>query len=198
MRHARRIRRRPFLRVLLDVAAAVAVLAALALAVDRVRFGAVEAIEGYARVSDGDSLVINGLRIRLEGIDAPELQQTCIRNGADYPCGQLARDALAAMVASRVVACESGGQDRYGRMLARCEAGGQDIAAAMVAQGWAVAYGGHEAAEAGARRAGRGIWAGSFERPQDWRRAQGAMTEDVDGRGIIALLRDLWHRWAGE
>ena len=51
-------------------------------------------ITGPARVIDGDTLDIAGERIRLHGIDAPESRQTCIADGATWPCGQSATDAL--------------------------------------------------------------------------------------------------------
>ena len=48
------------------------------------------------RVSDGDSLRSGPLKIRLHGIDAPELKQTCADStGAPWPCGRAARDAMA-------------------------------------------------------------------------------------------------------
>ncbi len=125
---------------------------------------------GFARVMDGDSLRLGASEIRLEGIDAPELAQTCIRSGREVPCGREARARLAALIGGREVACSMGRTDQYGRQLARCRADGIDINAAMVSEGHAVAYGDYEAQERDARAAARGMWAGSFQRPQDWRR----------------------------
>lgn len=184
--------RRTALRRLLDLVLAVAVLAALALVASR--FGGGETVTGTARAADGDSLAMASLRIRLEGIDAPELAQSCTRDGGDWPCGRLSRDALARLVDGRVVSCEGRGHDHYGRLLARCTAGGVDLNRAMVEEGWALAYGGYEVAEAAARLAGRGMWAGSFERPQDWRRIHGGMAEEAHG-GLFAWLRGIWYGW---
>ena len=39
-------------------------------------------IAGYARVVDGDTLVIADIRVRLHGIDSPEQRQTCLLYGA--------------------------------------------------------------------------------------------------------------------
>lgn len=162
-----------------DIALALLVLGAVALA------GAyapllreAETLRGTARVADGDSLILDGERVRLEGIDAPELTQTCTRAGADYPCGREAREALARLVAGRAVSCESRQHDRYERVLATCVAGGVEVNRAMVEAGWAVAYGDYHDAEAAARQAGRGLWAGAFERPQDWRRIHGGIAEE--------------------
>lgn len=128
---------------------------------------------GPARVVDGDTLKLDGQRIRLQGMDAPELGQSCQRDGKAWPCGTTARFALAEMVQRGEVFCTASGQDAYGRALARCTVDGVDVAEELVRQGLAVAYGrhGYEAAEAQARAARRGMWAGTFEKPQDYRAA---------------------------
>lgn len=162
-----------------DLALALLVLGALALAAARAPFpGGAETLRGTARVADGDSLVLDGRRVRLQGIDAPELAQTCLRDGAARPCGREARAALARLVAGHAVTCESRRRDRYGRLLATCLAGGVELNRAMVEAGWAVSYGDYRAAEAAARQAGRGLWAGPFELPQDWRRDHGGPNEE--------------------
>jgi len=128
-------------------------------------------VEGFASVADGDSLRIDGVAIRLEGIDTPELQQTCEANGGTYRCGDAARRELARLVEGAVVTCRIVGEDRYRRSLARCEAGGEDIGAALVRRGFAVAYGKTYAREESeARRARAGLWAGRFQPPSEWRK----------------------------
>ena len=124
---------------------------------------------GVAVVIDGDSLRVAGHEVRLQGIDAPEYRQTCRREGRVEPCGHQAREALAALVGGRRVTCRSEGTDRFERTLAICEAGTWVLNREMVASGQAVAFGAYEAEEDDARRAHRGIWATSFERPADWR-----------------------------
>lgn len=127
-------------------------------------------LQGHVRVVDGDSLLLDGVRIRLQGIDAPELGQNCIMEGASWPCGREARAALAKLVDGGIVSCESYGQDRYGRILARCKAEENELNRAMVETGWAVAYGDFEAQESQARKERKNIWRGNFTRPQEWRR----------------------------
>lgn len=129
---------------------------------------------GPATAIDGDTLRLGAARIRLVGLDAPELDQTCTRpDGAEWSCGTEARAFLAAALARHDVACTRQGRDVYGRALARCSANGNDIGAALVAAGWAIDEGGY-AAEADAARAGDlGIWSGSFDRPSTWRREHG-------------------------
>jgi endonuclease YncB( thermonuclease family) len=174
---------------LADLALALAILGAVALAAEfAMRLWPGEILAGAARATDGDSLVVGGARIRLEGIDAPELAQNCRRDGSDYACGREAREALADLIAGRDVSCESRQSDRYGRALAVCAAGGVELNRAMVEAGWAVAYGGYRDAEAAARRARRGLWAGTFDEPQEWRRSHGVVVEERPA-GLLRLLR---------
>jgi len=126
------------------------------------------------KISDGDSLRSGRLKIRLHGIDAPELKQTCQgADGDDWPCGEASRAALAGMV-DRPLQCELRDVDRYGRLIMRCLAGETDIAEQLVSQGLALAYRRYSqdyvTAEQDAARAGRGMWQGRFEAPWDWRR----------------------------
>ena len=127
-----------------------------------------------ATAIDGDSLRAAGKEIRLAGIDAPELLQTCRdQHGATWACGRHAHDFLRSLVSRGNVTCASNSTDRYGRTLATCSAGDVgDIGDAMVRSGYAVSFMGvrYWAAEVEARYHKRGIWSGSFESPSDWRR----------------------------
>ncbi len=133
-----------------------------------------DAIEGRARVVDGDSLEIGGERIRLFGIDAPEGRQDCRdAQGRNFRCGDEARRALADMIGGRPVACTPVGES-HDRAVSVCRAGGRDLSEAMVREGYAVelprhSRGRYRAAEREARDGRRGLWAGTFERPADWR-----------------------------
>jgi endonuclease YncB( thermonuclease family) len=128
-------------------------------------------LEGRAQVTDGDTIRIGDTRIRLKGVDAPETEQTCSREGRSYRCGDVARRALIDLIAGREVECRASGRDRYRRILARCTVGGVDIGARMVEQGWAVSYGrDYDTQEFRAQSRSAGLWSGEFERPQDWRR----------------------------
>lgn len=127
-------------------------------------------VAGSARASDGDSFRLAGERIRLLGLDAPELSQDCASaDGGRWPCGRAARDRLARLLATGPVECRPEDRDRYDRLLARCSIGSDDIGAVLVAEGLAVSAGDYWPEEQAARKAGRGIWAGTFERPGDWR-----------------------------
>lgn len=129
------------------------------------------ALEGRAQVTDGDTIRIGETRIRLKGVDAPEMQQRCIRSGRSYACGETARQALIDLVSDEAVRCRASGRDRYKRVLARCSVNGRDIGARMVEAGWAVSYGrDYDSEEARAQQRSAGLWEGDFERPQAWRR----------------------------
>lgn len=132
-------------------------------------------VSGPARASDGDTLNLSGIIVRLHGIDAPERTQSCSRDGTSWTCGREAADRLAALVAGKTVRCEQRDMDDYGRTVATCRAGPIDLSAAMVDAGLAIALPHFTAAyvanEARAREQRLGIWAGAFERPADYRAA---------------------------
>jgi endonuclease YncB( thermonuclease family) len=130
---------------------------------------------GVASVIDADTIEIHGQRIRLHGIDAPEGGQVCLdAAGQKWRCGQRAALALQDLIGRRTVACDERDVDRYGRIVGRCLVDDLDINEWLVAQGLALAYRRYSrdyvAAEDDARAAGRGMWAGSFEPPWEWRR----------------------------
>lgn len=135
-------------------------------------------IVGRATVIDGDTLEIHGQRIRVWGVDAPEGRQTCERSGQTYRCGTEAANALSNWIGQQTVTCRAEGRpDRYRRIVARCTVSGADMGSWLVRQGWALdfarysrrAYAGEEASAKSARR---GVWAGSFVRPWEWRGQQ--------------------------
>lgn len=133
-------------------------------------------ISGTARVIDGDTLEISKQRIRIHGIDAPEGKQTCVRGGVEWLCGQEAAKRMRALVNGSQVKCEAIDNDRYGRIVGKCFANGADVGEALVLDGLALAYRQYSAdyvqAEASAKAAGRGIWAGQFVEPWDWRKGK--------------------------
>lgn len=136
---------------------------------------------GPARVADGDSLEVGTERVRLAGIDAPELAQDCGRPTGAYRCGQEARRHLAKLVAGQPVVCETTGRDRFGRILGICSVKGQELNRQMVLDGWAIDYGGgYLIEEARARAKYLGLWSGDFEDPQAFRRAN---RSDATGLG---------------
>lgn len=140
---------------------------------------------GTARVVDGDTLRIDGRTFRLWGIDAPELVQGCRLDGRNYACGREAAAHLrrlvsagavpgeAAALGAPTVVCLPRSSDAMGRPAALCRLGDMDLGAEMVRAGWALVFAAHgtdyEPEEAEAREAQRGLWAGTFDMPWEWR-----------------------------
>ncbi len=191
-RFASRSRRKGPWRLAGDVAMAVALLFLLALAAARMQ-GEPESLRGVATVHDGDTLSILDRRVRLLGIDAPELSQTCRRGEEVYPCGRHARDALRELLGDGGLVCDWSDRDRYGRLLAVCRAGETEVNAALVNAGWAVAYGAYEEMEARAKAERVGLWAGEFDSPRAWRERHGGLVEAEHVRGLFASILD-WLR----
>ncbi len=132
-------------------------------------------IAGSARVIDGDTIQIGENRIRLFGIDAPERHQTCSANSVEYACGLAATAFMQKMVQDVTVTCLEKARDRYSRIVATCSTVGGDLGLRMVANGHAVDYtqysrGAYKDAEDAARTERLGIWAGTFTRPDQYRR----------------------------
>lgn len=126
------------------------------------------------KVTDGDTITLNGEKIRLEGIDAPELAQRCLSSaGSEYDCGKLSAKALTGLLSRGPVSCEGDSVDAYGRRLATCYSGGVNVNAAMVESGQAFAFirysSSYAAEEARARTSRTGLFAGQAEAPWDFR-----------------------------
>ena len=86
-------------------------------------------------IHDGDTITVlqdkQQLKVRLYGIDAPELKQ---------PYGKKSKQFLANLIADEVVEVEENGKDRYKRTIGTVYLNGKDINAQMVANGYAWAY----------------------------------------------------------
>jgi endonuclease YncB( thermonuclease family) len=133
---------------------------------------AVAAAEDLA-IKDGDTFSRGSIVIRVAGIDAPELHQFCTdSDGIDWPCGKAAKARLTMLLTNSPLRCRYNGHDKYNRVLAYCKAGGIDINAEMVNQGYATAYYTNDyfRQQAEAKDAKRGIWAGSYMVPSEWRK----------------------------
>ena len=129
---------------------------------------------GVPRIVDGDTVQFGDVKLHLEGIDAPQMDQACFdKTGARWKCGVAATGRLKSLAGSKSWACRIDRKDSFGRQLAKCQAGGADIARQMVEDGWALAsttgLATYLPSEEAARSAGAGIWAGAFVAPLDWR-----------------------------
>ena len=137
-------------------------------------------IIGEAKITDGNTIIINDIRIRFTGSDAPESYffgktQTCLDGkGREWECGNAATQKLKELINNQTVRCTDEGQDRYGRTLGICYVGDMDLQAEMVKSGMAVAYlrysDRYEKEQNYAKKVKAGMWAGEFKQPEVWRR----------------------------
>jgi len=125
-------------------------------------------------VHDGNTIQLGDITYRLEGTDAPELDQTCIRADGEWSCGVEAKAPLAARLSGGPIECARYGHDVYGRTLGRCTAGGADLGAEIVRSGWALSNDDYASEASAARSQQLGIWSGRFDQPVDWRRSHDA------------------------
>jgi endonuclease YncB( thermonuclease family) len=133
-------------------------------------------LSGTATVGSGDTLLIGRTLVRLDGIDAPEADQTCTRDGAPWDCGAAAMAALSALVEGAAVACTGVATIGEEVVRARCTAEAVDLAMRILGEGLAVVDGAdpvYRAAEAAARGARIGLWSGEFMTPARWREMVG-------------------------
>lgn len=134
---------------------------------------------GYARVITGSLIQVNGLTIKLFGIAAPDLGQTCANKyGAGYRCGREAAIWLQNWLDNREVTCYILGQVVNNRATGACfvDNNKYDVAAAVTNAGWAVAYTVNTDIyvpyEQQAAQNSRGLWQGEFYKPWDWAKIQ--------------------------
>ncbi len=132
-----------------------------------------ETVTGFVQVIEGDVLSVNGSEVRLYGIDAPELTQTCRdARRAEFDCGETARAVLERLVGDQQVECTLYSRpDR--RSVGRCQIGAADLGQIMVQRGWAFALSGqshrYDLAQAQAQAVHAGLWAGRAQPPWEWR-----------------------------
>ena len=126
------------------------------------------------KIVDGDTIHLNGDKIRFSGIDTPELKQTCIKDGVKNPCGIIAKKILIDKIGSNKVECISEGKDIYKRTLAECFVNGESLSSYLVRSGYAFAYRKYSKKfipdEDYAKTNELGIWAMTFQYPWDFRK----------------------------
>ena len=126
------------------------------------------------KIVDGDTIHLNGEKIRFTGIDTPELKQTCIKEGIIDPCGVTAKEILIEKIADNKVECISEGKDQYKRTLAECFVNDESLSSYLVRSGYAFAYRKYSKKfikdENYARLNKLGMWSMEFVYPWDFRR----------------------------
>ncbi len=112
-------------------------------------------LRGIPEVIDGDTLELQGRRLHLTGVDAPEPAQRCWLKSRLYDCGRVARTALLDLTAGVEVICRPLEPGPADRTLAYCTAGGYDLSEGMAYTGWALADPDNADPETGTATAGR-------------------------------------------
>ena len=145
-----------------------------------------EEIIGISKVIDGDTVQINNFKIRLEGIDAPEMRQKCKKEFLkisstigfifykDYNCGEVSKKKLKDKIKESEIKCISSSKDRYKRHIATCFKGQTNLNQWMVRNGYAIAYRRYNKKyipdEDFAKENKLGLWKGKFMDPEKWRK----------------------------
>ena len=126
------------------------------------------------KIVDGDTIHLNGEKIRFTGIDTPELKQTCLKEGSKNPCGVTAKKILIDRIGNNSVECISEGKDQYKRTLAECFVNNESLSSYLVRSGYAFAYRKYSKKfiedENYAKANKLGMWSMEFDYPWDFRK----------------------------
>ncbi len=136
-----------------------------------------ETFTGRAFIIDGDTLTINGTKIRLAGVDAPEISQKCKVDKHIENCGEIVKLRLVQTTDSKDIICYSHGRDLYGRVLGECYVEDININKWLLREGLAVYYynkdfKSYKILETLAKQEKVGLWASKFQNPKEYRKQQ--------------------------
>ena len=126
------------------------------------------------RVVDGDTIILNGEKIRFSGIDTPELKQTCLKDNEEVGCGMLAKMLLVKKIGNNIPKCIGKEKDFYKRTLEECFVKGESLSKFLVRSGYAFAYRKYSTKfikdEDFAKTNKLGMWSMTFKYPWDFRK----------------------------
>ena len=126
------------------------------------------------RVIDGDTIILNGEKIRFLGIDTPELKQTCLQGNEEVGCGMFAKMLLVKKIGNNIPRCIGKEKDFYKRTLAECFVKGESLSKFLVRSGYAFAYRKYSTKfvedEDFAKTNKLGMWSMTFKYPWDFRK----------------------------
>ena len=127
------------------------------------------------KVSDGDTIILNGEKIRFSGIDTPELKQVCRLDDIEVFCGKLSAFILKEKIGNEIVSCEREPEkDFFGRTLGECFINGDSLSKFLVRNGYAFAFIKYSKKfvedEKYAKENNLGLWTMEFEFPWEFRK----------------------------
>ena len=126
------------------------------------------------KIADGDTIVLNGEKIRFSGIDTPELKQACMNGDEKVFCGKFAKMLLVKKIGNETPECIRKGKDVYKRTLAECFINGESLSTFLVRSGYAFAYRKYSDKfikdEEFAKKNKLGMWSMKFQYPWDFRK----------------------------
>ena len=127
----------------------------------------------HVTIIDGDTIRLGDVKIRFSGIDAPEINQTCVASEGKVACGKISRDLLIEKVTNNKISCTDEGKDFYGRVLGECFVNGESLSSYLVREGFAFAYRKYSNKyiedEEYAKFNKLGMWSMEFQYPWDYR-----------------------------
>ena len=125
-------------------------------------------------IVDGDTIILNGEKIRFSGIDTPELKQTCLQDNEEVGCGMFAKMLLVKKIGNNTPICIGKEKDFYKRTLAECFVKGESLSKFLVRSGYAFAYRKYSTKfvkdEDFAKINKLGMWSMTFKYPWDFRK----------------------------
>ena len=126
------------------------------------------------QITDGDTIKINGEKIRFSGIDTPELKQDCVKENIKNSCGLKAKKILIDKIGNNKITCLREGKDQYNRTLAECFINNESLSSFLVRSGYGFAYRKYSKKfirdEDYAKLNKLGMWSMEFDYPWDWRK----------------------------
>lgn len=133
-------------------------------------------LTGNGAAVDGATIMLQGRKLRLVGIDAPSAVTVCHDASWEYRCGDEARKALDRTLDRNALECRLTERTTGDATYADCETeAGDDIASLQVESGWAVAdlrnSSRYLPEQVQARTHDRGLWRYDFAQPESWRGA---------------------------
>jgi endonuclease YncB( thermonuclease family) len=136
---------------------------------------AADTLSGAATVVDAGTLEIQGTKVRLHGIDAPNDDTPCLRDAKPWKCGEAAKAALRTHIEGKTVNCTAVAAPDGSNAGADCKVGDENLNALLVREGWAMdrpseSKGAYKDAQKEAKKARRGVWATDKDNPEEVRR----------------------------